>query len=70
MPKWRDREDCESNFMAFVNEVVLQIDGRIEEQLDLEMQLEEAASPSAPVVWNECALVTGERTGIRQSGPD
>ena len=44
MPKWRDREDCESNFMTFVNEVVLQIDGRAEEQLDLEMELEEAAS--------------------------
>ena len=65
MPKWRDRDDCESNFLAFVNEVVLQIDGRTEEQLDLEMQLQEAASPSAPVVWNECALVAGERAGVR-----
>jgi hypothetical protein len=70
MPKWRDREDCESSFLAFVNEVVLQIDGRAEEQLDLEMELEESASPSVPVVWNECALVTGERAGVRQSGPD
>jgi hypothetical protein len=29
MPKWRDREDCESNLLAFVNEVVLQVDGRV-----------------------------------------
>ena len=56
--------------MAFVNEVVLQIDGRTEEQLDLEMELEEAVSPSVAVVWNECALVTSGRTGVRQSGPE
>ena len=68
MPKWRDRDDSESNFLAFVNVVVLQIDGRTEEQLDLEEQLAQAASPATTTTRAECALVSGPRAGVRSSG--
>jgi hypothetical protein len=68
MPKWRDRGDSESNFQAFVNVAVLQVDGRTEEQLDLEEQLAQAASPTTTQTHVECALVSGPRAGVRSSG--
>jgi hypothetical protein len=68
MPKWRDRDDSESNFQAFVDVVVLQVDGRTEEQLDLEEQLAQAASPATTQARAECALVSGPRAGVRSSG--
>jgi hypothetical protein len=68
MPKWHDRDDSESNFQAFVNVVVFQIDGRTEEQSDLEEQLAQAASPTTTQTHAECALVSGPRAGVRSSG--
>jgi hypothetical protein len=37
-PKWKDRDDTESNFMAFVAAFTPQVDGRTEAELDEEEQ--------------------------------
>ena len=38
MPKWKDRDDTESNFLAFVATLMPQVDGRTEAELDEEEQ--------------------------------
>ena len=59
MPKWRDRDDSESNFMAFVAELTTQIDARTEEELDSAFETntpdDDLLSPE-PVQHTSCAL--------------
>ena len=59
MPKWRDRDDSESNFMAFVAELTSQVDARAEEELDSAFETnapdDDLLSPE-PVQRASCAL--------------
>jgi hypothetical protein len=70
IPRWRDRETTESNFMAFAMDLMPQIDARTKEQLDLdadESSSEAQPDPTSPVVelaicahtqaWAEMACV-------------
>jgi hypothetical protein len=72
MPRWRDRETTESNFMAFVRDLIAQVDARTEEQLDLDA--DESSSEVQPDLMSPvaeftiCAHTSIGRNGVRSNG--
>jgi hypothetical protein len=72
LPRWRDRETTESNFMAFVRDLTPQIDARTEEQLDRDA--DESSSEVQPDLMSPvaeftiCARTSMGRNGVRSNG--
>ena len=73
MPRWRDRDSSESNFVAFVVDLTPQIDARTEEQLDLDGANESPSEAQAGLVspvqeFTICAHASLGRNGVRANG--
>jgi hypothetical protein len=71
MPTWRDRDTTESNFMAFVMDLMPQVDARTEEQLDLDA--DESSSEAQPDLMSPvqeftiCAHASVGKNGVRSN---
>jgi hypothetical protein len=69
MPMWRDMDTSESNFMAFVMDLIPQVDARSEEDLDVE-ELDPSSDPimSPTPEFTACAHKSIGRNGKRKDG--